>query len=173
MDEQDRHEMLQQLAEGTRALETAVAGLEEAEAARRPAAGGWSVLDCLEHVAVTESALFAGIRNAASAGAPQPNPQREAKILDRALNRARLIEAPEMVIPANRFATAGHALAAFESARAETVRWVETFTGDPRAWVTTHPLVRGPVNCREMLLMIALHPRRHAQQIAAARAIGQ
>jgi hypothetical protein len=161
--------MLQMLAEGSEALQASVAGIAESDATRKPSPGHWSVLDCLEHVAITESALFAGIRNATPAGSPQPNPVREAKILDRALDRGRFIAAPDMVIPASRFTTAAHALAAFQSARAETVRWVETFADDPRAWVTTHPMVRGPVNCWEMLLMIALHPKRHAQQIASAR----
>ena len=162
---QERREMLQLLQEGTEALYALVAGIDDAEAARKPSGGGWSVLDCLEHVAVTEGALFAGIRNATRAEAPRVNPEREAKIRDRALNRERLIAAPEIVVPRSRFANPNQALLNFAAARAETVRWVETFADDPRCWVTTHPMVRTPVNCWEMLLMIALHPKRHAEQI--------
>jgi uncharacterized damage-inducible protein DinB len=170
MEDGERRIMLRLLAEGSDALRSAVDGIDGPEAARKPADFSWSVLDCLEHVAVTESALFAGIRNATPAGAPQHNPEREAKISNRALDRGRFIAAPEIVVPAGRFATAAEALAAFQSARAETVRWVETFQDDPRKWLTTHPMVRTPVNCWEMLLMIALHPTRHALQIATTRA---
>ena len=171
MEDGERRVMLRLLAEGSEALRSAVAGVDDLDAARKQADGGWSVLDCLEHVAVTESALFAGIRNATPAGAPQPNPEREAKISTRALDRGRFIAAPEIVVPAGRFVTASDAFAAFQSARADTVRWVETFPGDPRSWITTHPMVRTPVNCWEMLLMIALHPKRHAQQIVTIRAV--
>lgn len=170
MEDGERRIMLRLLAEGSDALRSTVDSIDDREAARMPADGSWSVLDCLEHVAVTESALFAGIRNATPAGAPHHNPEREAKISNRALNRGRFIAAPEVVIPDGRFATAEEALTAFQSARAETIRWVETFQDDPRSWLTTHPMVRTPVNCWEMLLMIALHPKRHAQQIAATRA---
>lgn len=170
MDETERQHMFNLLAEGTQAIHAAASGLDDSQAKLRPAPNAWSILDCLEHVAVTERALFAGIRNAAKAPAPQPNPEREAKIWDRALNRAHFIAAPDIVIPQGSFTTPTQALLHFATARAETVRWVETFADDPRAWLTTHPMVRGPVNCWEMLLMIALHPKRHAEQIAQIRA---
>ena len=171
MDRIERTEILRMLAEGASDLRAAVDGVTEVEAAQHPVAAGWSVLDCLEHLAVTERELLTGVQIAVPAAERQHNPVREAKILDRALDRTRFIAAPEIVIPVSRFKSVGEALAAFESVRAETIRFVEGFEGDPRSWLTTHPLVRGPVNCFEMFLMIALHPKRHAQQIVQARAM--
>ncbi|SRR6266567_3050602 len=171
MDEQLRSEILRLLAEGTENLRTSLDGIEEAEAIRKPADGRWSVLDCLEHVAVTERVLLAQVQSATPAEGPQHNPVREAKILDRALDRTRLIPAPEVVIPPGRLQSVTDALAQFEGTRAETIRFVEEFNGDLRTWLTIHPMVRGPVNCYEMLLMMALHPKRHAQQIAQTRAM--
>lgn len=170
MEEGERNVILRLLVEGSEALHASLAGISESEAARKPSGSAWSVLDCLEHVAVTESALLAGVCNATRAEARQHNPEREAKISTRALDRQRFIPAPENVVPGGQFASVAHALAAFEAARAETLRWVETFEDDARCWLTTHPLVRTPVNCWEMLLMIAFHPKRHAQQIAQLRA---
>jgi len=166
-----RKEILRLLAEGASDLRAAIDGVTEAEAAQRPVAGGWSVLDCVEHLAVTERELLKGVQIAVPAAERQYNPIREAKILDRALDRTRFITAPDIVVPASKFKSTSEALEAFESVRAETVRFVEGFEGDPRSWLTTHPLVRGSVNCYEMFLMIALHPKRHAQQIAQARAM--
>ena len=171
MDDLDRKEILRMLAEGSSDLQAAVAGISELEASRRPSAGGWSVLECLEHLAVTERELLTGAQGASPAAERQYNPVREAKILDRALDRTRFIAAPEIVIPAGNFTSASEALARFESVRAETVRFVEEFEGDPRSWLTAHPMVRGPVNCYEMFLMIALHPKRHSQQITQTRAM--
>jgi len=169
MKDRERTEILHLLTEGADALRASVAGIGESEASRTPGNGQWSVLDCLEHVAVTERALFAGVRKATLADTPQYNPERETKIRNRALDRTRFIAAPEVVAPSGSVQTVGGALAQFEIARAETIRFVEEFEGDPRAWLTTHPLVRSPVNCWEMLLMIALHPKRHAEQIVHIR----
>jgi hypothetical protein len=171
MEERERQEIVRMLEDGADALRAAVDGIGNAEAALRPALGGWSVLDCLEHVVVTERALFAGVRNATPADGPQHNPVREAKIRDRTLDRSRIIAAPDIVVPAGRFGSVSDALAQFEQARVETLAWVEKFEGDPRSWLTTHPMVRGPVNCYEMFLMIAPHPQRHAEQIAVIRAM--
>jgi hypothetical protein len=171
MDDLDRKEILRMLAEGSSALRSAVDGISKLEASWHPETGGWSVQDCLEHLAVTERELLTGAKSASPAAERQHNPVREAKILDRALDRTRFIAAPKIVIPAGRFTSASEALARFESVRAETTRFVESFEDDPRSRLTTHPMVRGPVNCYEMLLMIALHPKRHAQQIAQTRAL--
>ncbi len=171
MDEVERKEILRILDQGFGDLRGAIDGVTEADASQRPVAGGWSVLDCLEHLAVTEQELLRGVQIAVPVAERQHNPVREAKILDRALDRARIIAAPEIVIPAGKFKSAGEAFAAFEAVRAETVKFVEEFEGDPRSWLTTHPMVRGPVNCYEMFLMIALHPKRHGQQIALTRAL--
>jgi hypothetical protein len=62
------------------------------------------------------------------------------------------------------------ALAAFDKTRAEVVRWVQRCTGDLRCMMTDHMLIEGPVTCAEMLVMIAAHPARHAQQIGEIRA---
>ena len=170
MDELEKKEILRMLAEGDDALHVALEWIGDGEATQRPIEGGWSVLDCVEHVAVTERALLTGVQNATPADGSQHNHVREAKILDRGLDRMRFISAPETVVPAGRLATLDKALTAFEVVRAETIRCVEDFKGDPRSWITPHPLVRTPVNCYEMFLMIALHPKRHAQQIAITRA---
>ena len=171
MTDDDRGVVIQLMSEGTSALRASMAGIDDGTAARRPADGRWSVLECLEHVAVTERALLAGVRIARLAELPQNNPEREAKILNRAVDRRRFIAAPEVVIPGGLCRSASEAWNQFESARGETLQLVEKFEGDPRRWLTTHPLVRSPVNCYEMFMMIALHPKRHAMQIVEIRAM--
>ena len=91
--------------------------------------------------------------------------------MDRGLDRSRVVPAPEIVVPAGGIETVSDAWATFEAARAETMQWIDEFEGDLRSWVTNHPMVRTPVNCYEMFLMIALHSKRHAQQIADMRVV--
>lgn len=164
-----QQEILRQLQDGWDALADAVRGLGDLQAGRRPAPESWSVLDCVEHIAATEAVLLVRLREATPQGETHEDPAREAKLRGLALNRERRIEAPEPVCPQGTCRTLAEALARFATARAETLRFVEEFEGDLRSSLTIHPLISRPLNCYEMLMLMALHPRRHAQQIAEIR----
>ena len=118
----------------------ALAGVTEEIAARSPAVGKWSVLECVEHLAVYENYLFSQIEASRPAEGP-----------------------------AGRFSTLAEALRQFLGTRERTLRFVETCGEDLRSKLTSHPIL-GTVNCHETLLMIAVHPHRHARQIAETKA---
>lgn len=101
---------------------------------------------------------------------PMANPERESRIRRLAANRSRRVPAPAMLIPVGRFATLDEAVRAYRACREQTIRFVESSTGDLRAKMTTHPIL-GKVNCYETLLMMAAHPRRHAEQITEIRRV--
>jgi uncharacterized damage-inducible protein DinB len=161
----DRAEILRMLQEGMDSLTVALLGIDETSARRRPRADSWSVLECVEHLTLTERALLQRLKEARACEESREDRARETKFQDLALNRVRRIEAPEPVRPANDSACLEQVSEAFKAARSETVRYVEQFQGDLRWWVTQHPLITRPVNCYEMLLLIAMHPKRHALQI--------
>ena len=54
----------------------------------------------------------------------------------------------------------------------ETIRFVRGCAEDLRSKLTTHPLL-GPVNYHEVLILMVVHPERHAKQIDEARAAGR
>jgi hypothetical protein len=168
----EKQELLDALERGHAALRRALEGVDEALAGRKPAGGGWSIVECVEHVVVSEQYLLTRLRSAerCEEGAAQTaDLEREAKIAARAANRMRRIEAPSASQPQGRYASLREAVAAFEATRAETVAWVEEFGGDLRGWTTDHPLFAGPVTCQETLIMMAAHPGRHAEQIGEVR----
>lgn len=170
MDKEEKLGMLRRLKAGRDALGEAVAGVDEAMAARKPSQGAWSILDCVEHMVESERYLVTRLHAAEHAVKPFEKARREAKIAALAADRSRPIDAPEPVHPRGRFATLSEALAAFDATRDEVVRWVEKCAGDPRCMLTDHPLIVGPVTCSETLIMIAAHPARHAKQIEEIRA---
>jgi hypothetical protein len=170
MDEAEKLEVLRKLQTGRDALGEALAGVDEATAARKPSQAAWSILNCVEHMVASERYLLTRLHAAEHVEQPFEKWRREGKIAMLAADRSRRIEAPEQAHPRGRFATLGEALAAFDSTRAEVERWVEDCTGDPRCMMTDHPLIVGPVTCAETLIMIAAHPARHAQQIEEIRA---
>ena len=169
MEEQKKQEILQALKAGRDALGDALDGVDDTLASRKPAGGGWSILDCVDHMVESERYLLSRLHAAEHADQPFEKSRREAKIAKLAADRTRRIEAPEQAHPRGRYGSLGEALEAFNATRAEVVRWVENCTGDPRRMLTDHPLIVGPVTCSETLVMIAAHPARHAKQIEEIR----
>jgi hypothetical protein len=176
MIDEDQREILRVLEEGMNALVDAVKNVDESAARQRPSVDSWSVLECVQHLVMTEVALMCRLREAEQSEVSREDRAREAKFQDLAMNRLRRIEAPAPVIPKKvaelpempSESLAG-ALQELHAVRRDTVRFVEHFDGDLRWWQARHPMIFKPVNCYEMLLLIALHPKRHAMQIAEIR----
>lgn len=168
MPDAEKEHLLHALREGRAALERALDGVDEAVAARKPAGGGWSILECLNHIVESESYLLSRLRVAQPSGQPVDR-AREAKIAARAANRERRIEAPPESQPRGRYETLREAAVVFDATRAETIGFLDRWEGDLRCWATDHPLFPGPVTCYETVLMMAAHPGRHAEQIREIR----
>jgi hypothetical protein len=173
MDAQERNALLKQLTEGRDALVEALTGVDESAAQRRPASDRWSILECVEHLAIGEAYQLGQALAAQPAASPVVNEKRERLILERGTDRSRPVPASEVAKPAGRFAHLSDALQHFLAARARTIELVEKYDRDPRAFITTHPFL-GQVNCYENLLLMAVHPLRHVKQIEECRdAIGR
>lgn len=168
--ETEKQEILRALRGGRDALGTALAGVGEDLAVRRSVAGGWSILECVEHVDISERYLQTRLRSATRLEQPLDHRVRESKMLERGVDRSRPVVCPEGGLPRGQFGTVSAALANFDEARAETVKFVQDFDDDPRCWVTDHPVIPGPVNLIEILLTMAVHPARHAKQTWEIRA---
>src|SRR5215831_4186948 len=117
MQTSERQELLAMLAAGRQALIDALDGVTEEQAARIPAPGRWSVLGCVEHVALVEDYLFARLIEGRRVDATGIDPAREGLIRERAPSRTRRVPAPEAVVPVGRYATVAEALDAFAAVR--------------------------------------------------------
>jgi DinB superfamily len=167
--DRDKADVLRMLQEGMDSLSEALRGIDASLAKRRPRAGSWSIVECVEHLTLTERALLLRLKEAKVCDESHEDRPREAKFQDLALNRARRIEAPSPVRPGSGSTTLAEAVEEFRAARRETIAFVEDFRGDLRWRVAQHPLITRPVNCYEMLILMAMHPRRHALQIVETR----
>src|SRR5579863_9137300 len=161
--------LLEALREGRQALARALAGVDEGLVAETPATGRWSILECLNHLVESEQNLLARLRKAGPGGEAVASPEREAKIAARARDRTPFIAAPAEVWPRGCYESLAEALAALDRTRQDVIGFLEQSDQDLRALATDHPLIKGPVTCYETLVMIAAHPRRHAEQILEIR----
>jgi uncharacterized damage-inducible protein DinB len=169
MDPNDKQKILADLHTGRSALIAVLSGVTEDQAARTPSPGSWSVLQCVEHLAVAEHNLLSRIAAAQPSGPSTLNPRREALLVTRGLDRTKKLQAPEAAIPTGRFPTLAAALQHFLENRARTILFVEQCTDNLHCRQTSHPLI-GELNCHELLLLIAVHPLRHVKQIEEIKA---
>ena len=144
-------------------------GIEPAEAARRPKDGGWTIAEIVEHVAVAEEQMYTALTTRyREFPEATHNPEKERAITQSALDRSRKFNSPEVSRPAGRFDSLATGLAHFRACRARTVAFVEQCQDDLRRRTVKHPLA-GVVTGYEYLLILALHPARHAAQIREQR----
>jgi DinB superfamily len=168
MEKYEKEKLVADLESGRQMLLDALNGVTE-DVATRTLPGRWSVLECVEHLVVSEDYLFSQIVASHSSPGPVLNEKREALIVARGADRTKPVSSPEVGKPAGRFSTLADAVNGFLASRQQTIRFVENCTEDLRSKLTTHPLI-GNVNCYETLLMIAVHPKRHAEQIQEIKA---
>ena len=165
----DRDELLASLNAGRGELLAAVEGMTDEQAATKPADGGWSALECAEHVAIVETLLLRRLKTQSVALEEELSRDLEAALYARlAALRGRKVEAPEFAHPKGRYPTLGEAVGAFLDAREHTVRWLESCDFDLRRRMVEHPLL-GPVRAYEFILIMAAHTARHARQIQEGR----
>ncbi len=163
----DRDELLEKLNSGREALLASLEGVTEEQAAVKPATG-WSILECVEHVAIVEENLRRRLTEQSSKADDELPRRREAVIVARAADRSRKVPAPEPAHPRGRFPSLSAAVESFCGSRQQTIAYISSCQEDLRRLKMEHPLI-GAVSGQEMLLMMIGHPFRHAAQIRELR----
>jgi len=165
----ERTEIIENLERSRQEFIATLAGLSESQAKARPDPERWSVLDCVEHVATVEERFQGWLNAAKKLDAPRIDKDKEAGLLARVPDRSTRVKAPEAVVPAGRFTTLEQALEQFNAGRTRSIQFAEDRCDDLYCLASEHPRF-GPVNGVELLIIIAGHSRRHAEQIREARA---
>ena len=118
---------------------------------------------------MAEEYLFSLIEMSKSADKPLNDEQRESRIATRGADRSIKRESPLYALPKGRFSSLHDALQGFLTSRERTIEFVHTNKEDLRTRIAVHPII-GTVNCHEVLLLMAVHPARHALQIGEIKA---
>jgi hypothetical protein len=162
MNPAEEAELITLLNDGRDAFLAAISKVSAEVSDRSPGPGRWTALQCVEHVAIAEEHMLSQNTSAALAAEPVVNAARELLIRSRGARRERRVEAPEAAHPRGRFRSIEEAVKHFLR-RTKTIEFVNR-SEDLRAMSTSHPVL-GPLNCYEMVLLMAVHPQRHAKQI--------
>jgi hypothetical protein len=166
----DKEFLLALLHESRERFLNSFAGVADADCRRCPAEGSWSVLDTVEHL-ITAETIQLKLISTQPVPRPADAPNREQAFLNMVADRSRKMEAPEAARPTGRFATLADAAAQFKKTRDGVIQFAEQNTAeDMRANEVKHPHpAAGNVSLYEMLIIMARHAERHAQQIEEIR----
>jgi hypothetical protein len=149
----------------------ATKGLSEAQWNFKPAPDRWSVAQVMEHIAAAEDFIRDLVKEKVMM-APAGEAGRDVKKTDEGVlmmvpDRTTKVQAPEPLVPTNRFGSPDASIKHFVESRATTVNFLKTTTG-LRDHVADSPL--GKLDGYEFVLLIAAHSERHTKQINEVKA---
>src|SRR5271155_3433984 len=167
----EREKALGLLARSRQTLLDAVEGVSDNQARWKPAADRWSILEYVEHLAVSDDRLIAMIqRSLATPARPETEAERrerETRIRDTPVPRG-ANRAPEMLQPGGRFASLPEAIAAFLAARERSLEYARSTQEDLRSHFADHSVL-GPLDGYQWLMGNPRHAESHAGHIRELR----
>jgi DinB superfamily len=167
----EKDKALQYLESTKKNVLEATKGLSEAQWNFKAAPDRWSVAQVVEHIAAAED-FIRGMLVEKVMTAPAGDAGRDVKKTDESVvamvpDRTHKAQAPEPLVPTNRFGSPEGAIKHFVESRATTEDFLKTATG-LRDHVTDSPL--GKLDGYEFVLFIAAHSERHTKQINEVKA---
>lgn len=167
----DKDRGVEYLEKTKKGVVESVNGLSEAQWNFKPAPERWSVAQVMEHIAATEDYLRGFVQEKVMTS-PAGDPARDVKktddnVLAMVPDRTNKLQAPEPLVPTNRFGTPESSVKHFIESRATTEGYLRTTTG-LRDHVSDSPM--GKLDGYEFILLIAAHSERHTKQINEVKA---
>jgi hypothetical protein len=150
----------------------ATEGLSQAQWNFKPAPDRWSVAQVMEHIAAAEDFIRDNLVKEKVMVSPSGPPGRDVKKTDDAVvvmvpDRTHKAQAPDPLVPSNRFGSPDGSVNHFVESRATTEQFLKTTTG-LRDHVMDGPV--GKMDGYEFVLFIAAHCERHTKQINEVKA---
>jgi len=152
-------------------LLAATRGLSEAQLRFKPGPDRWSVIECVEHLALIEGMVNQNVFPKLPA-APAPAAGSEIRKLDvtvesRVADRSEKFQAPEPAVPTGRWPSS-ETIDRFLAGRTQTAAFLQS-SPDLRGHVVPHPVL-GPMDGYEWVIAVAAHTERHTKQILEVKA---
>jgi DinB family protein len=169
--QEEKDKALQYLEATKKNILEATKGLSETQWNFKAAPDKWSVAQVMEHISAAEDFIRGMVKEKVMM-APAGDPGRDVKKTDEAVlmmvpDRSHKAQAPEPLVPSNRFGSPEGSIKHFVESRMATEDFLKTTT-DLRSHVADSPL--GKLDGYEFVLFIAAHSERHTKQINEVKA---
>src|SRR5256885_14123740 len=167
----EKDKALQYLETTKKNVLEATKGLSEAQWNFKPAPDRWSVAQVMEHIAAAEDFIRGMVKEKVMLAPAEPG--RDLKKIDDAVmammpDRSHKAQAPEPLVPTNRFGSPAGAVKHFAESRATTEDFLKSTTG-LREHAVDSPLGM-KLDGYQFVLLIAAHSERHTKQINEVKA---
>lgn len=162
----DRENLLKELRRTEELFLASVEGLTEAQWNFKPAPDKWSIAQVAEHLAASEPMLRGMIGEAMKKELPKEllaTSRQDEMILKTIPDRSKKFQAPEPLVPTNRYGSPAESVAAFTKERGETIKLASTDV-DLRTHGDKHFLA-GSLDAYGWFLFQSGHVERHTRQI--------
>jgi hypothetical protein len=168
----EKEHALQYLESTKKDVVDATKGLSEAQWNFKPGPDRWSVAQVMEHIAAAEDFIRVDFVEKKVMTLPAGDPGRDVKKMDAAVeamipDRSHKAQAPEPLVPNNRFGSPERSLKHFLESREITEQFLRSTPG-LRDHVMDGPV--GKMDGYEFILFIAAHSERHTKQINEVKA---
>ena len=174
MSSEERKQAIASLERSRDLLLSSIDGVSEGNAAKKPGADRWSVLECVEHLTLTERATLDRLQ----ASLLKP----ESSDVEKALTRGKLemvakfmpdrshrATAPVEIAPRGQFKTLAEAKAGFVAARTATIAFAAKTDAPLHSHVTKH-MAFGELDGYQWFTLMAGHVERHVKQVNEVKA---
>src|SRR6267154_5533714 len=167
----EKDKALQYLESTKKNVLEATKGLSEAQWNFKPAPDRWSVAQVMEHIAAAEDFIRDLVKEKVMM-APAGEAGRDVKKTDEGVlamvpDRTNKLQAPEPLVPTNRFGSPEGSVKHFMESRATTEDFLKNTAG-MRDHVMESPM--GKLDAYEFVLLVAAHSERHTKQIIEVKA---
>lgn len=170
--EPERDLLLTQLAQSAKRFRSSIENVTEAQWKFKPAPDRWSIAECAEHVITVDKMtfLFATTQlNKIPVPSPVPDKMPDDKVLKGAADRSTRIKTPPYFEPRGiEYPDRATWLAEFDKSIAKITEYAKTTQDDMRTHVIKTDT--GYRDGYQMLLTLAGHTERHAQQVDEVKA---
>lgn len=163
----EREYAIKHLVQSKMKIEKTIDGLSEAQLNYKSSEDSWSIADCIEHLAISETGLF-GIVEASLQNQPDPSLRSEVKMSDDQIigfieDRSTKVKTQAPFEPSDKFGSFEGSLKAFNDKRGANIDYLRTTADDLRNRYYDFPF--GKVDSYQVLLFISGHSVRHLKQI--------
>lgn len=167
----DKDRAVQYLERTKQGVLDATKGLSDAQWNFKAGPDRWSIAQVMEHIAAAEDYIRGydadQVLKAGATPADHDAKKTDDAVMANVPDRSHKLQAPEPLVPTNRFGSPENSLKHFVESRQKTEEFVKTTSG-LRDHVSDSPL--GKLDGYEFILLIAAHSERHTKQILEVKA---
>jgi hypothetical protein len=168
----ERKYALAKLKDTKKHLKEATKGLSAAQLNYKADAESWSIAECAEHIAISETLIY-GMFEGALKTSPDPANRSEVKITDDQLwnmitDRSMKVKTQEPFKPNGKFGSYDGTVKEFNDKRDTHIQYMKKTTDDLRNRYGQLPF--GTIDAFQIIIFIAAHSERHIKQIEEVKA---